>query len=802
MRARSTLRGRRLEKSRACDARFEQVRQLLGAGRYQPGERLARHVMHACARRREWTLATRVALLLGGSLRRRGRCAAAFTIVGVARPWATASRDLALLRELALLHAELCVDHARLADAEAVLEPLLTSAISDGIDTTDLLLALVRCLCWQGRYTDAWHRLAAADVDRQEASAVGVRLHIARVAVSIGRGLVAEGVARSAAARDDAARGADAELLAEALEACACAQLAAGDHAQAEAAAVRGLAHAKAVHHPMLALRLRLLRAEAARRMGHRAPAAVLVARCSRLRADSLPPVLRVRLDLLRDLLAGVDADVATARRGDAAALPGLAMFAPPRANHNTAPPAADEIVGLLQCCQSAQDDRAVLMAVCLRLRARLGAASVAFFGQEEEQLVLVASDGPRPDTALAERIRTAGQIVMPHDGGTRPDAGTVVRYAAQTLGVLVCTWTPAARVPVSDVAMLLSTAAAAASPALAGAMTSRASARHAKESELIGVSGAAGEIRAAIERAASAPFPVLVLGESGSGKELVARLLHKRGARRDRPFCTLNCAAMPDDLVESELFGHARGAFTGAAAERRGVFEEAHGGTLFLDEVGELSPRAQAKLLRAIQEGEIRRVGENTCRRVDVRLVAATNRDLRAEAVAGRFRIDLVYRLDVVRIVVSPLRARRDDIPVLVEHLWHDAASRVGSRAILAPSTIAALARHDWPGNIRELQNVLSSLAVRCPKRGVVLPTALPAVFDGARPEPSHRLNEARDAFDRAFIRAALERCGGQRTRAARELGLSRQGLAKLMARLELGGLDAPGEAELAMSR
>ena len=237
-------------------------------------------------------------------------------------------------------------------------------------------------------------------------------------------------------------------------------------------------------------------------------------------------------------------------------------------------------------------------------------------------------------------------------------------------------------------------------------------------------------EVRRAVERAGAAPFAVLIEGESGSGKELVARALHRRSSRRARPFCTLNCAALPDDLVEAELFGHARGAFTGAVAERAGVFEEAHTGTLFLDEVGELSPRAQAKVLRVIQEGELRRVGENIARRVDVRIVAATNRDLRQEVTAGRFRLDLLYRLDVIHIALPPLRDRRDDIAVLVERYWREAAARVGNRSTLGASTIAALARYDWPGNVRELQNVLASLAVRSPRRGVVPPTALPPVI------------------------------------------------------------------------
>jgi transcriptional regulator with PAS, ATPase and Fis domain len=260
---------------------------------------------------------------------------------------------------------------------------------------------------------------------------------------------------------------------------------------------------------------------------------------------------------------------------------------------------------------------------------------------------------------------------------------------------------------------------------------------------------------------------------------------VHKGGVRRDRPFVTLNCAALPDDLVESELFGHARGAFTGAVGERAGVFEEAHTGTLFLDEVGELSPRAQAKVLRVIQEGELRRVGENLSRRVDVRLVSATNRDLRAEAASGRFRVDLLYRLDVIRITVPPLRDRREDIPVLVDQIWRDASTRFGSQATLGAAVIAALTRHDWPGNVRELQNVLASLVVRVGKRGLVPVAALPPALVSRPPADACRLDQARMAFDANFVRAALVRCGGRRSLAANELGLTRQGLAKLMVRL-----------------
>ncbi len=182
--------------------------------------------------------------------------------------------------------------------------------------------------------------------------------------------------------------------------------------------------------------------------------------------------------------------------------------------------------------------------------------------------------------------------------------------------------------------------------------------------------------------------------GESGVGKELVARAIHCLSPRRERRFCDLNCAALPDELLESELFGHARGAFTGAITERAGLVEDADGGTLFLDEVVDLSPRAQAKLLRVLQQQEVRRVGESFSRKVDVRIVSAVNRDLRAESAAGRFRQDLLYRLDVIRIRVPPLRERPEDIPLLAQHFWRIVAPRVGTRAVLAHSTVTALAR------------------------------------------------------------------------------------------------------------
>jgi DNA-binding NtrC family response regulator len=305
---------------------------------------------------------------------------------------------------------------------------------------------------------------------------------------------------------------------------------------------------------------------------------------------------------------------------------------------------------------------------------------------------------------------------------------------------------------------------------------------------DLVGISPAIDEVRKAIARAANAPFTVLLEGESGSGKELVARAIHRAGCRRERRFCALNCAAMPEDLVDAELFGHAKGAFTGAAGERLGLFEGADGGTVFLDEVGELSARAQAKVLRVLQEGEIRRIGENFTRPFDARLVAATNRSLRAEANAGRFRQDLLYRLDVIRIDVPPLRERVEDIPLLAARFWRQSAERIGSKAALGQSAVSALARYDWPGNVRELQNVLTALVVAVPPRGVVGASALPgAIAQAARVAPHESLGRARLRFEERFVRAALARAAGHRGRAAAALGVSRQGLAKLMQRLHL---------------
>lgn len=409
-------------------------------------------------------------------------------------------------------------------------------------------------------------------------------------------------------------------------------------------------------------------------------------------------------------------------------------------------------------------NDHRAVERICRHLRAALGADGVAVWRDHPHSVV-------------------AGSGRLPEPGRRGVDATPII-YGDEPVAQL--TWCGPA--DVEPHRHLVLAAADIAAPLVASMEAAPASAPHEPPYGLVGVSAATMRLRELIPRAAAALVPVLVEGESGVGKELVARGLHTASPRKQAPFVAVNCAALSDELVDAELFGHARGAFTGAAIERRGLFEEAHGGTLFLDEAAELSPRAQAKLLRVLQEGEVRRLGENQPRRVDVRVVAATNRPLRDEVVAGRFRLDLRFRLDVVRLVVPPLRERRDDIPPLVEHFWRQTMQRLRRAARLAPSLVAALAAHDWPGNARELQNVVTAVAAAGPVRGLVTRDDIGTIWPGPLRDRPPTLDEARRAFDAAFVRAAFERCGRRPATVARELGLSRQGLAKLTARLGLG--------------
>jgi transcriptional regulator with PAS, ATPase and Fis domain len=547
---------------------------------------------------------------------------------------------------------------------------------------------------------------------------------------------------------------------------------------------------------PARAFATRLIQAEAGRRRG-RTPARSALEALRRL-AMTMPPALKARWELFSALLSDPGKGrVAIERLAAAKGLPALSLLAKPvqmlPGGDFATRGLVEEIVAILHLCQAAQDETEVLGEVCSRVRRHLDAVAAALVVRGAAGLEVIAFDGQKVNVDIAERAMTAAITIGPCQRQGRIESGAPVRYGGQIIGALSAVWTLGSADDVSHAGAVLSTTAAAVAPVLWAAVAASSGDKcgvRPSPVELLGVTPSVVELRRQIERAAVAPFAVLIEGESGSGKELVARAVHRAGPRRERPFCTLNCAALPDDLIEAELFGHARGAFTGALTERPGIFEEAHGGTLLLDEVGELSPRAQAKLLRTIQEGELRRLGENVARRVDVRIVSATNRDLRREVEAGRFRRDLMYRLDVIRITVPPLRERRDDVALLVDHFWADSTRRIGSRALLSAAARDRLGTYDWPGNVRELQNVLASLAVRSPKRGVVPPTALPTLFAGPaldqdRREANLRLEAARRIFEERFVRAALARTGGHRGRAASELGMTRQGLTKLMARL-----------------
>ena len=294
----------------------------------------------------------------------------------------------------------------------------------------------------------------------------------------------------------------------------------------------------------------------------------------------------------------------------------------------------------------------------------------------------------------------------------------------------------------------------------------------------MVGSAPALARVRELIARVAPADATVLIQGETGTGKELVARAIHAASGRRARALIVVNCAALPRELVESELFGHEKGAFTGAVAQRRGRFELADGGTLFLDEVGELPPEAQAKLLRVLQEGEFERVGGSQKLRVDVRVVAATNRDLLAEANAGRFRQDLYYRLNVVPIHLPPLRERHDDIEPLLRHFAERAARRLGRRLDeIAPEFIARARAYDWPGNVRELENLVERALIIS---GDAVLDASELIAPGHAPTaepPMPTASGTLEALERDHIRRVLVSARGQiegEHGAARILGLN----------------------------
>jgi DNA-binding NtrC family response regulator len=321
----------------------------------------------------------------------------------------------------------------------------------------------------------------------------------------------------------------------------------------------------------------------------------------------------------------------------------------------------------------------------------------------------------------------------------------------------------------------------------------------HYSSSGLIGRSRVMIALYKEIARVAPTRSTVLIMGESGTGKELVARAVHAHSPRAARPFVAVNCGALPETLLESELFGYVRGAFTGATADKKGLFEEADRTTIFLDEIGETSPALQVKLLRALQEGEIRRVGGAGPIRVDVRVIAATNRRLEEEVKRGSFREDLFYRLSVVTLLVPPLRERADDIPLLAAHFLKRASTSTGREVLLTDGAMQLLGSYSWPGNVRELENTIEHLVLYS-RDARITADDLPPKFHAAA--PARRAGPERlfadlpslDELERRYLIHVLEAVGGNRTRAAEVLGVDRRTLYRMADRFGVK-LDAPAE-------
>ena len=753
--------------------RARRATEFVACGRHAAAERLLRDAGAALARRGADRHASRIVVTLARLLIERGHMKDALRVLDEAVRYAQTAQSADLAIEARLWQATARVGDAAFVEAEGICRAALEAPHLQSSLKAWANAILADALLWQGRAEEA------PDVGLDEAEtlepAVIAGVHDVRVRWLLARGQPFEAgrcVERLRAiatetgnpAVETIARQADLTLLATI-----------GDLSRLHDAFVAAIAAARVAREPLRAAWARLIWIDAVRRAGLSDAATTHLQRLKRL-ARVAPPLLQ------REIARRVSAQTASLS-------PAPAVSA--RARRGSLPTV------LLRMALEDDDDRSAIKRLAERISSELETSRIDVLSDAAGPVTALCTVGEGLPTRLGTRVFEAGFGIGPERQAGGWEMGLPVRFASRTIAAIVCRW-PIDRVVPADAAELLELTGAIAAPrldALCGASREETKAATAVP-ELLGVSDAMANVRRAIVRAAAAPFNVLIEGESGVGKELAARAVHQFSARRERRFCDLNCAALPEELLESELFGHARGAFSGAVVERAGLFEEADGGTLLLDEVADLSARAQAKLLRAIQQQEIRRVGESFSRKIDVRIVAAANRDMRAEAAAGRFRQDLLYRLDVVRIDIPPLRARPADIPVLAEHCWSLATARTGSKARLSPTTLNELARYHWPGNVRELQNVIASLAVAAPSRGWVRPAALPSIIWTATTVSSGRLTDAREQFERRFVEVALARAGGNRARAARSLGLSRQGLLKILARLRIDCASAVDES------
>ena len=724
-------------------------------GRHVAAARALRRAAHVFGGRGAAERAAACWLQLGWMARSRGAIEAAHAHAEQA---AHACHLGASQIDASLLRAICWTDEQRFEEAEPCLRGLLVAAAANACEQVRhrCALALARLLCTTAHLEDVPGLLndplgAPAGDLSSEAWVIKSRLLLASRDVAGGIHAAHEALERSDTCGP--------RVLLRAHRAVAEAYATLGDVATARRHAAAGLALARTARLPLAALRCHALLFRACRQDRPASPESQrLRSRLQRALHRDLPPRTA---GYLRDCLAG-----------EPLPRPATVTSSPPFEH-------------LLEIAQAAADDGSAVASVVEAVRAQIDAAAIAVIAQDG-RVLFSAGRAWRDRSPAAARALTSGQRV-PFDALQQPpEAAEPIRCGGDHLGVIAAQWVPGSVTFPGRVADCLRAASLVVATHLRAQIeAAQPPPAPAAWGDLLGDSAVACALREAVHRAARAPFPVLVMGESGSGKELVARAIHRLSPRHTRRFCAINCAALGDDLVEAELFGHTRGAFTGAAAERAGLFEEADGGTLFLDEVGELSARAQAKLLRVLQEGEVRRVGENMPRRVDVRVVAATNRDLEHETTHGRFRLDLRFRLDVLRIVVPPLRERVSDVPLLAQHFWRAATSRVGSQATLGPEALAALARYDWPGNVRELQNAIAWMAVHAPRRGRAGASLLPAHLTTMPLATGASFEAAREEFERRYVRAALARSGGQRQLAAKALGVSRQGLAKMMRRL-----------------
>jgi DNA-binding NtrC family response regulator len=730
------------------------------AGRHAAGERLLRESAGALERRRVFDLAASAQTALGRLLLERGRAADADGMFEAAARAAGAAQDEEAAVAARVWQASARCDAGRLTASEAIARAAVMASHRGGALRLWAQAALARVLVCQQRSDD----LPELPLTGEERDALGTATAAFVDGVAV-RTLLAGGALFDAGRRareavDGAAAAGDPLARAIALTAYLRVLCTVGDLAAARTTfdAVRDAA--RCAHAPLRVARARLVLHDALRRSGDRRGADAQVAFLRRVRAAA-PPLLRHAIDR-----CGMAADVRSPEP-TAIVRPAVVTSA------------------LVSLVHEEEDDLTAARKAMARLARELRAGRIELLSADAGPVSVLAGIGHGLPTHLGRRVLDAGiTIVDRHEGGD--EIGVSVRLGVRLLAALVARW-PVDRTPPPSAGEALELAAAIIAARVDSALTAARATAAAATSvpELVGVSELMADVRRAIVRAAAAPFNVLIEGESGVGKELAARAIHQLGPRRERRFCDVNCAAIPEELLDSELFGHARGAFTGAVTDRAGLFEDADGGTLFLDEVADLSARGQAKLLRVLQQQEIRRVGETISRPVDVRLVTAANRDMRTEAAEARFRQDLLYRIDVIRIRMPPLRDRPQDVALLAEHFWRAAAARVGSAATLTHGVLGALTRYHWPGNVRELQNVMAALAVGAPPRGRVVPALLPPAIAGATSVTAVRLAEARTQFERRCLEVALARAAGNRSQAAAELGLSRQGLLKMMSRL-----------------